>query len=183
MKYCVVLALAACGGNGKPGGGGRTDLDGVYAIQTWDENATACDSAGSSVLDQHAERGLMIKESMFVTIPVVDFHVCTDSTECNMQLDSPTLFLPYMAERGSDADGWVSDDDGVPLDDNGVCHGEDTIATLTSTGSNTVAIRIEHRTVSGFPRDNTNHCAYDGLVAAAKQVPCMKLETLTAKRE
>ncbi len=182
MKYLALCVLAACGGSSK-GAGGRTALDGVYAIQTWSENTTGCDAPGDSVFDQHAERGLMIKESMFVAVPVVDFHVCTDDAACNQELGEPTLFLPYMAERGSDAAGWISDDDGVAIDDNGTCRGEDTIATLTSTGSNTVAIAIEHRMVSGFPRDNTNHCAYDGLVAAAKQVPCMALETITAKLE
>ena len=59
----VALPLVGCGGDTD---GPLSNLYGIYEVTTWNENEAACDSDGTSVLDEKIEKFLVVKEQEFI---------------------------------------------------------------------------------------------------------------------
>jgi hypothetical protein len=176
---CLVL-LSACGG------GDMTGLQGIYVINTWTENPTACDVEGASVLG--GETALYIKEENFLGEKFVNVVPCTDIPDCeSMAGDSDTIHLGNWGfQEGSDEGGWTNswgsafDDFDDPTQCDGTRH--DDVLTAPAAGG----IRLDARTSAEvlFPKPSGVTDCFDleddAVLAEVEGAACAELEVLTA---
>jgi hypothetical protein len=99
-SLCPALLLA-CGGD-------MTGLQGIYTIDSWTHNDTACDVEGDSILESKGQTALYVKVETFITAKFVNVVPCTDTAECEeMAGDSDTIHLGQWGfDEGSDGNGW-----------------------------------------------------------------------------
>jgi hypothetical protein len=168
----LALALAGCGGK-------SSDLEGIYTVDTWLQNQTACDEATAT--DVAATRAPMfyVKVDSFFGQDFLNVVECTDLADCQaMAGDDDTLHLGrFLLDQGNDDDGWtgtVTYSSGPDLSN--VCSGGVSTATLTADGTG-VQIREESIDVPSFAPRN-DECEPDDAEAAAAGLPCTELEAI-----
>src|SRR5690349_830109 len=101
ISLLCVLTVAACGG-----GGGGSSKEGIYMIDTWTRNATACDAEGPSVATTH-DPFFYLKNENFLGTEFVNLNNCKDSAECKMLAnDKDTIHIgEFGFDMGSDSSG------------------------------------------------------------------------------
>lgn len=165
-------------------GGMSTDFEGIYTIDAWNDNLSACDAEGPSVLDQR-EDIFYIKLDNFVGYEFVNVNTCADVAQCQEWAhDEDTLHIgEFSFDQGSDDDGWTTrvafatDDPEVTTN----CVADVRTAVLTGDAT-TVSIRIETVDTPSFPRE-ADDCFYEEderVFELAEGEPCVALETIHA---
>jgi len=173
--------LVACGGD-------MTGLQGIYTIDSWTRNDTACASEGASILETQGETALYVKVETFVTEKFINVVPCADIADCqSMAGDSGTIHLGQWGfQKGGDDDGWVNVWYSVfdNFNDNTMCDGtrhEDRLLSPAEGG-----LRVEARssqTIQFAKPNGINDCfdiddsAEPGLVG---EPPCEEYEALGA---
>ncbi|MBA3392938.1 MAG: hypothetical protein H0T89_09855 [Deltaproteobacteria bacterium] len=177
LNLAVALGLAACGGDD----GLSTNLQAVYGVSTWTQNATACDAEGATVADLQ-DPFFYIKTESFFGESILNVKQCDTVAECQMLArDKDTIHLgSFNFEEGSDAEGWTNRG-GFAFSFQGMCEGSIHEVRMTSTGS---GVRIEDRRFEAvpFPADSSDECPDDKLEAAVAGQPCSELEVVTAAK-
>ncbi len=125
-----------------------TAWEGIYDIDTWTNNATACDAEGDSILDTQGATALYVKVENFLGQKFVNVNTCSDVADCEtMASDADTIHVGQWGfSDGSDGDGWsynwyTAFDN---FDDDTKCDGtrHETLFTSPADG----AVRLEART-------------------------------------
>jgi hypothetical protein len=167
----IACSAAACGS--------LTDLEGVYTIDTWTQNSTACDVEGPSVAAIN-DPNFYIKIENFLGHEFVNVVECADVATCAAEAgDDETLHLGGWAfEDGSDDDGW-RETTAFAFDMNGTCTGSVRDTVMTSPASNTVRIESRERDTQPFPATGGD-CSDEDTLAAAEGQPCTTFEVTTA---
>jgi hypothetical protein len=173
--FCV-LALAACGG----GSGGGSSKQGIYTVDTWTRNATACDAEGASVKATH-DPLFYLKNENFLGVTFVNVNGCNDAADCKMLAnDKDTIHIGQFGfDEGSDSSGWKTHN-AFGFASQGQCQGDVTDATLTFSGT---SVRIESRTVDAKPfpvSTGSDECPDEKVEQNAAGQPCTELEVMTA---
>jgi hypothetical protein len=172
--FTALAATTACSS-------GLTDFEGIYTIESWQENPAGCDSPGDSVLESNLERAFYVKTETFF-VKFVNVVLCTDVAECaEMAGEDDTIFFGVVFDDGSDSSGWQSHSFFGGNDPNqpDACAGTLQRHRLSSPTDGTVEIRTEEVEVSGVPRDSDGFCDLDAAAAAAEGQPCVGLEVVS----
>ena len=167
----VVMAIAAgCGG------GIESDLEGIYRIDTWTDNPTAC-SEGPSVLADRGDTALYLQAQSLLGTDFLNAETCADVPTCRTTAQGGNSFGLGFVD-GSDDDGWTGTGAQAGGDGAGGCQGARRDFSLTGA----TMIRIEIRTVTSqpFPEDGEGFCTTDAALDAAEGQPCTGLEVITA---
>ncbi|HTM21628.1 MAG TPA: hypothetical protein VL172_14000 [Kofleriaceae bacterium] len=175
---CALPLLAACGGD-------MSGLTGVYDINSWTDNPTACDVEGPA--SGNTETALYVKEENFIGTKFLNVNACTDVAECEtLAADDDTINIGNWGfTDGNDDDGWVDSNAYAftNFDDPTKCDatGSETIMTSPAEGM----LRIERRTTHSaepYPATGPNDdpCPDAGAEAAVQGQPCDSLEVVTA---
>jgi hypothetical protein len=171
----IAFAAAACGGK-------STDLEGIYALDAWNQNSASCADPGGDVLGLHDPNVFIALESFFgqTFLTVVE---CPDPATCAAEAnEEDTLHLgQFLLDQGSDSKGWTGTTSfsfGPDVDNN--CSGGVSKSTLTvDAGGLAVTIRDEEIDVPSFPpRDG--ECEPEDAVEASEDLPCTSLEVVHA---
>jgi hypothetical protein len=170
------LLLIGCGG----GSGGGTSFEGIFKVDTWTENPTACTAEGPSVAATR-EPFFYVKNESFLGAKFVNVNGCADLTVCKTEAnDKDTIHIGSFAfEEGSDGAGWT-EHSAFAFDVQGQCKGGVTDTTLTITKT---MFRIESRHVAALPfppSTGEDECPDAKVEEAAKGQPCDQLEVVTA---
>jgi hypothetical protein len=85
-----------------------TGLEGIYTIDTWTRNDTACGAEGDSILESEGQTAVYIKAENLLGQKFVNVVLCTNIADCEAQAgDSDTIHLGQWGfVDGSDGDGW-----------------------------------------------------------------------------
>jgi hypothetical protein len=165
------VVLAGCGDD-------FTKLSGIYTINTWTQNDTACDAEGPSVASTR-EPMFYIRKEDFLGLEFLNVSLCDDLAMCEADAaDENTINLGgWSFEEGNDTAGWT-DQSAFAFDSNGTCTGSvrDTIMTSVD---RMVRIESRERDVAPFPPVGGD-CPDEDAVAAAEGQPCTSLEVTTA---
>lgn len=170
------LVLIGCGG----GSGGGTSFEGIFKVDTWTRNPTACDVEGPSVAQSH-EPLFYVKNESFLGAKFVNVNGCVDVAACKMDAnDEDTIHIGSFAfEEGDDSAGWTTRS-AFAFDVQGVCKGGVTDTKLTITRT---MLRIEQKHVEALPfppSTGEDECPDEKVEMAAQGQPCDELEVVTA---
>lgn len=173
LLACVVLA--ACGG-----GGGGSSKQGIYTVDTWTRNGTACDVEGPSVKTTH-DPLFYLKNESFLGVDFLNVNGCNDAAECKtLANDKDTIHLgQFNFDEGSDSAGWKTHS-AFGFVVQGQCQGTVNDATLTFTGT---SLRIEARSIESrpfAPSTGMDECPDAKVEENAQGQPCTELEVVTA---
>ena len=180
--FLCSLFLVACGGD-------LTGLQGVYNIDTWTRNDTACGAEGASILETQGSTALYIKAETFITEKFVNVVPCADTADCEeMAGDDTTIYLGnWIFQDGSDDDGWQSVTYSAfdNFDDDTQCDGTRREAAMTTPAEG--GLRIEARTnetIQFAKPSGVTNCFLDiddaELEDLVGEQACVRLEVLTA---
>jgi hypothetical protein len=162
-------------------GGGGSALEGIYSLDTWNENTTSCADPGSSVLSLHSQTVFYLKKESLLGHSFLNMVGCGTAEECHTKANDDTIDLdlefPFY-EQGNDDDGYTEHDSFgfEDFNDATMCQGTITDATLTADATG-VAVRIETVHVPLYPKPGSGECD-DGVEAAGAGLPCDQLETV-----
>jgi hypothetical protein len=176
ISLLCVLAVGACGGDG--GGSGH---EGIYMVDTWTRNATACDAEGPSIAATNDPLFYLKNESFFGQT-FVNVKDCTDVDNCKMLAnDKDTVHIGNFGfDMGSDSSGWTTHS-AFGFAFQGQCEGDVHDSKLTFTGT---TLRIESRSVAAKPfpagTNADDECPDEKVEQNAAGQPCTELEVLTA---
>jgi hypothetical protein len=175
--WAVALAVGACGGDDD-----GSEHEGIYEVDTWTLNDTACGAEGPSVLATQSQTTFYLKLENFLGAKFLNMNFCDDTAECEMlAADEGTIHLGMYGFEGSDGGGWASEwFSGFP-DMNEVCQGEYVEAALAGTDQ---GIRVDVRSTAagGFAPDADGFCDDEAGKQAAEGQPCTQLEVIAASR-
>ncbi|MDX9722134.1 MAG: hypothetical protein RBU37_15440 [Myxococcota bacterium] len=176
MILCPGLLLVACGDDED-----APDRRGIYAIQSWTQNATACDSDGEEQPDAITETPWLIIDRVSVdlfgfTSVQTGAATCKDDQDCLQQTDGENLFALFttiMFPSGSRGGVYTEESFSGGIQD-GQCSGtyrkhrlsfpEDKVALLE---------RLDYDV--SFPsvtEEDYESCEPEAAAAAAKDAPC-----------
>ena len=176
MRISLVgLFLIGCGG----GSSGGTSFEGIYRVDTWTDNNTAC-VEGPSVA-QGRDPFFYVKNESFLGARFVNVKDCNDIATCTTEANEEgTIHIgSFGFDEGSDAAGWTTHS-AFAFDVQGQCKGGVTDATLTISKT---GFRIESRHVEAVPFppvSGEDDCPDEKVEQAAEGQPCTELEVLTA---
>lgn len=175
ITLLALLATTACGG------GSNTDLEGIYTVDAWNRNSTACDEAGAMDVKAQHEGFFYIKSESILGEDFVNVEGCVDLGECDSKAnDSDTIHIGnFTFEDGSDSKGWTSKS-AFAFNVQGQCMGGVTTRTMTSTAT---TVRIEERHVEALPfapSTGDDECPDAKVEQNAAGQPCDQLEVVTA---
>jgi hypothetical protein len=174
--YALPL-LAACGGD-------MSGLTGIYDINTWTENTTACDSEGPPK-EFVSETALYIKEENFFG-SFLNVVPCADIADCEtMAGDDDTIHLGNWGfTEGNDDDGWTETSAYAFQDFNDptLCDatGTDTIMTTPAEGTIRIEVRTSHAEDYPATGPNDDPCPDEAAEAAVAGQPCDSYEVVSA---
>jgi len=167
-----LLIVAGCGG------GSLSDLEGVYTLDTWTQNTTAC-TEGPSVLDQMSDKALFVKEENFLGEKFLNAVHCADAADCQAKAAEDTIFLDgYAFESGSDDKGWTGQT--IFASGTDTCSGQVIDHVMTAPADGTLRIESQTRNSLPFNKDADGFCNTDDAKKAAEGQPCAELEVVTA---
>jgi hypothetical protein len=186
----LVLAAGCSSGDDDAGDDFGKELEGVYAIETWTENASACDVEGPDTLASQTDKKLAIRHDKFV-IPFIVVATCTDLDDCaNSTAGSIFSALGGGATlEKKTADGYTTEGGELIWSRTSTgCSGLVVEPLLTSLGESRVAFRTSTYKFADVPFDTKNDqgeddCSAKSLRQAAKDAGCVKLDVITATRE
>jgi hypothetical protein len=191
FSICSVVVLsAACGGNDDGNGDFGKDVQGVYAIETWTKNESACDVEGADVLATETDKKLGIRRDEFL-IPFVVIATCADLDDC-ASATAGSIFTALGGGAALDkktASGYASSTGTMIWTHTPTgCTGGLEDAVLTKLGGGRIEFRRETYKFENVPFDTKDdegddECSADTLRKAAKDGGCTALEVITAARE
>ena len=177
----IALFVMGLGWSAACGGGGLTDLEGIYMISAWTENDASCDADGASILDAQTETVFYIKSEDFLGAEFVNVVLCPDLNDCATRAaDDETIHIDrFSFEDGSDSSGWTGS--GYSLSSGGgqACSGEVLEVALTSPADGQIRIEVQEKDVTDIGLDSDGFCDGDAAEAKAASQPCDRLEVLT----
>ena len=175
----VALPLTGCGGDTD---GPLSNLYGIYEVTTWNENEAACDSDGTSVLDEKIEKFLVVKEQEFI-VRFVAAEGCETLEACREVVaeDAINLFGGYIFERGSDSDGWTGSSASASSSGGETCTGIFNQYILTSPESGVVELVKQTHEVTEVGRDSEDFCDTDEVTSRGPSEPCQSREVIRAR--
>lgn len=173
----IAIALHGSVGCGDDG----SALQGIYAIDTWTDNAAGCDAEGESILDTQSDTALYLKEENFLGAKFLSGVLCADVAACaEMAADDETIHLGrYSFEDGSDADGWRAGYCSA-FCDAGTCDGDYVENVLTSRAEGEIRLETRSTPVTGVADDGDGFCDDAAARAAAEGEACGSLEVIAA---
>jgi hypothetical protein len=168
----LCLLLAACGGDGE-----LTELEGVYAVESWTVNPTACDVPGAD--NAFGEDFLFVKNDNFLqdfvnVVPCGSLDSCLEDAR-----DDETVHLGgFDFIEGSDAAGWTSTSVFAFGDGNGDCQATRRITTMVAAGD--AGIEIERRSSHATYAQTGDECPDEEAEEQTLDLPCDELELIAA---
>ena len=174
----VALPLVGCGGDTD---GPLSSLYGIYEVTTWNENEAACDSDGTSVLDEKIEKFLVVKEGIYC--PICRCRSVRDarSMSRSCRRDAINLFGAYIFNAGSDTDGWNGSSASASSSGGETCTGIFNQYTLTSPESGVVELVKQTHEVTEVGRDSEDFCDTDEVTSRGPSQPCQSREVIRAR--
>lgn len=189
MKYLALVGLAAAACSG---GDGRDDefvaaaesMEGIYQVQSFTRNDTACAPGGASILG--SDRFAIAAKREILGRPFLDLISCASPSDCRDKLAAERAgegfqieFLFTLAALGDDGE-LTGEGASTGFGDGEVCReAELSDSLLTLAGSE---LRLEHAIVVAdeFPVDSDGFCTTIAAAQAAAGKPCSQMEVLTA---
>jgi len=186
FALCLAPFVLGCDDDGGSGGGGSLSaLNGVYPIDTWTQNQTACDVEGPSVLELQASTLLGVGTSdlagydFLVAIPCADDQSCADSVDGGIfaALGGGAVFTEG---QGNDQEGWETGSLAYAVVDT-ECQGRFTSARLETVGSQQLRLdQVGYDLV--FPavgdENSDDRCPVETAQQLSESAPCTSRETI-----
>jgi hypothetical protein len=176
MRICWLgVFLIGCGG-----GGGGTSFEGIWRVDTWTDNPTACNAEGPPA--GGTEPLVYVKNESILGESFINVNPCPDIATCKADAnDKGTVHIgSFFFEDGSDKSGWTYHD-AFAFDTQGQCEPRGIDATLTI-DAQTFRIESRHSTGTPFPigSDPDEPCPSDKAEDAIAGKPCDGFEVVTA---
>ena len=174
LTIATALSAAACGGK-------STDLEGIWTVDTWNQNPTSCADPGPDDSANH-DPFLFVMMDNFLGYDFLGVGECPDPATCaTAPEDESGLFSSYLLDKGSDSKGWTGTISyAFGPDDTNNCSGGVSNMTLTvDAGGAGITLREEDVDVASFaPRGD--QCEPEDAAEAAETLPCTSLEVVHA---
>jgi hypothetical protein len=177
-QHLIVASLIALGT--ACGGGLSTDLEGVYSVDTWTQNATGCGAGGDDVTSLH-DPLIYVKADSFFGADFIGAVGCPDPATCQAEAADDTISLgQFYFEEGSDDEGWIGRGgySSGPGPD-GMCIGGLNVLTMTGSAGASITLRDEFHEAAPFAPEG-GECDVDTAMDNAATQPCASADEVHA---
>lgn len=158
--------------------------NGVYPMDSWTRNATACDVEGPSVLEGASETLLGVGVTKFFTYKFLVAIPCADDQDCADSVDGGIFAAlsggaAFGRGQGSDAAGWESGSFAYTVADD-QCQGRYVKARLSEVADGQLQLDQEGYDVvfPAEPPDKDDRCPLETAQELANTQPCVSLERI-----